>query len=81
MRAAGRAPRSTVRTTRTCVQHVLDLVLGNNPSRLEGSLLLARVSLLGHDPNWRRSLSVLDELQGRAAAPFPARNTRGKRAM
>ncbi len=72
-------PLQTIRTMRTCVQHVLDLVLGNSPSRSEWSLLLARVRLLGHDPNWRRRPSVLDELQGLTASPFPSSKARGKR--
>lgn len=73
-------PLQTIRTMRGCVQHVMELILGNRPSRSEWSLLLSRIRLLGHDPNWRRHPSVLDELQGLVATPFPSRNTRGKRA-
>jgi hypothetical protein len=72
-------PLQTIRTMRTCAQHVLDLVLGNSPSRSEWSLLLARIRFLGHDPNWRRRPSVLDELQGLTATPLPPSKTRGKR--
>lgn len=72
-------PIQTVRTMRTCVQHVLELVQDQSPSLSEWSLLLARVRLLGHDPNWRRRPSVLDELQGLTGTPFPSRKTRKKR--
>jgi len=73
-------PIQTVKMMRTCVQHVFELVQEQSPSLSEWSLLLGRVRLLGHDPNWRRRPSVLDELQGLTGDPFPSRKTRKKRA-
>jgi putative transposase len=72
-------PIQTVKTMRVCVQRVLDLVQEQAPSLSEWGLLLGLIRHLGHDPNWRRRPSVLDELQGLTGDPLPSRKTRKKR--
>lgn len=77
--AAPRAPLHAIQVVRAmmvCARAVHVLLEEQAPSVFEWNRVMAGVRSLGQDPNWRRSPSVLDTIQGLTAPPGPARGAK-----
>lgn len=57
---------------------VTRMVLNPNATTTDWKWLMATLRHLSHDPNWRRSPSVLDTIQGLTAPPGRKRNQKAK---
>jgi IS4 transposase len=70
-------PIQLVHCMRVCERRIDAALQGTAPTRSEWSELMSLLRHLGHDPNWRRRPSVLDQLQGLVAPPGRPRKSRG----
>ena len=68
-------PIQVVRSMRACGRRIDAALHGPTPTRSEWSDLVSLIRHMGHDSNWRRRPSVLDQLQGLVAPPARPRNS------
>ncbi len=73
-------PIQVVHSMRACHRLIEAALQGAVPTRSEWSQLMTLIRHMGHDPNWRRRPSVLDQLQGLVAPPAKGRKHAEKRA-
>ena len=72
-------PIQLVRSMRACERRIDAALQGPAPTRWEWNELMSLLRHMGHDPNWRRRPSVLDQMQGLVAPPLKARKHAGNR--